>query len=179
MIDQERFNDIYSIGDILENQFKMSERRARELPKIDIGGTQFYLDLRLNEFREVADFSNRIFLNQLIEFDHGYLIIFDTRRKNIFNGSEAELFQRKDQDLVWVSLPSLEKMDPLGFKWLVDEYKTGTAIAVQQHESSAFREYEQKKIEKVLDTSGLLYKPSTHPPLIKKKNIRSSKGKKL
>jgi hypothetical protein len=175
----ERWNGTYSIGEILQKQFSMSERQARELPKIDIGNTKFYLDLRLNEFREMEDFSNRISLNKLEEFDDGYLIIFDTVSKNIFNGSEAELYKRKDEDLLWVTLPSIEQMDPLGFKWLIDEYRQGTAIAVNQQESKAFREYESNKLEKVLDNAGLLYRPKQHPPLLQKRQNNKSKGKKL
>lgn len=95
---------------------------ARKLPEINIGGTQFYLDLRLNEFREVNDFSNRIDLDLLKDTDNGYQLLFDPKIKNIFSGTQAE-FEKREMELVVVSLPSLEKMDPLGFSMLIGEWK--------------------------------------------------------
>lgn len=36
----------------------------------------------------------------------------------MFRGGQAELEQRKDKEIVLVELPSLEKLDPIGFEWL-------------------------------------------------------------
>ncbi len=180
MIAAERLNDIFSIGEILQLGQFMSNRQARELPKIDIGGTLFYLDLRLNEFRECANFMNRLNLDDLVEIEGGYLVCFDLNSKNSFVGSKDEFDQRKDVDLQWVKLPSLQEMDPLGFGWLMDEIREGSPIIAPAHFNKAYHEKESQQLETVLDKAGLLYKSKQHPPLLEKKS-RSSKsnGKKL
>ncbi len=157
----------------------MSERQARELPKIEIGDTMFYLDLRLNEFREVDNFSNRINLNDLEQIDKGYIVIFDTVTKNLFEGDATDLFKRKEEELIWTELPHLAQMDPDGFKWLMKEYRAGTAVAIPSHRSMAYREHQNAKIEQALGKAGLLYKPQQQPPLLEKKHKRKNKGKKL
>jgi hypothetical protein len=98
----------------------------RELPKIDIGGTDFYLDLRLNEFRQVENFMNRISLDEIYETATGYGILYDPLSKNFFKGDGEEYHQRKD--LMNVQLPSLEQMDPVGFKSLVNGWKENNPI---------------------------------------------------
>lgn len=145
----------------------MSGRHARELPRIDIGGTQFYLDLRLNEFRECENFMNRLNLSDLNEIEGGYLLCFDPNTKNYFDGNKEEFDQRKDVDLLWVKLPTLQEMDPLGFGWLMEEMGERSPIIAQS------------RLEEVLDKVGLLYKTKNHPPLIEKKTHAKSKGKKL
>jgi hypothetical protein len=98
----------------------MSSRMARELPVIDIGGTNFYLDLRLNEFREVENFANRIDLDELYETGTGELkLAFDKYTKNLFEGNREALAEHKN--VVVVTLPSRQKMDPLGFVWLMED----------------------------------------------------------
>ena len=179
MIAGERLNDIFHIGEILKLNYCMSSRQARELPKIDIGGTMFYLDLRLNEFRECENFANRLNLDDLNEIEGGYQVCFDPNTKNFFEGSTEEFDQRKDVDLVWVKLPSLQEMDPMGFKWLMEEIKEGSPIIAPSHFNKVYHENESNQIEQVLDKAGLLYKTKDHPPLLEKKRESKSKGKKL
>lgn len=157
----------------------MSERQARELPKIEIGGTLFYLDLRLNEFRECENFMNRMSLDSLHEIEGGYMVCFDPNTKNYFEGNREEFDHRKDVDLLWVKLPSLQEMDPPGFGWLMQEFKEGSVITVRSHLSKTVREYENNQLEKVLDNAGLLYKTNNHSSLLEKRTQAKSKGKKL
>ncbi|HEX7691258.1 MAG TPA: hypothetical protein VF408_02655 [Sediminibacterium sp.] len=95
---------------------------ARALPKVDIGGTQFFLDLRLWEMREVTDFMNRISINDLQETMQGFRICFDTRTKNLFQGSQEAYGQQKDFLLI-IELPTLADMDPVGWKAYVETWK--------------------------------------------------------
>lgn len=175
----ERLNDIYPIGEILRRNQFMSERKARELPKIDIGGTKFYLDLRLNEFRECDNFMNRLRLDDLIETEEGYGVCFDPKTRNIFEGSIEEFETRKEAGLIWVQLPSLQEMDPLGFGWLMEEIRKGSPIIAPAHLQRVYQEAETNQLEKILDKAGLLYKTKNHPPLLEKKAKTKSKGKKL
>lgn len=157
----------------------MSGRQARELPKIDIGGTKFYLDLRLNEFRECDNFMNRLRLDDLIETEEGYGVCFDPKTKNLFDGTPEEFEKRKETGLIWVQLPRLQEMDPLGFEWLMDEIREGSPIIAPAHLQRVYQEAESNQLEKVLDKAGLLYKTKNHPSLLEKKTRTKSKGKKL
>lgn len=175
----EGLNDIYPIGEILRlNQF-MSDRQARELPKIEIGGTKFYLDLRLNEFRECDNFMNRLNLDDLIQMEAGYMVCFDPKARNLFKGSPEEYERRKEADLIWVHLSTLQEMDPLGFGWLMDEIKEGSPLVKPAHLQKVYQEMENIQLEKVLDKAGLLYKTKNHPPLLEKKARNKSKGRRL
>ncbi len=157
----------------------MSSRMARELPKIEIGGTMFYLDLRLNEFRECNDFMNRMNLDDMNEIESGYLICFDLKTKNYFHGDLQEFEKRKDLNLIWVKLPMLQEMDPIGFGWLIEEMKEGFPIIAPAHFQKVYRENDSNQLEKVLEKAGLLYKTKNHPPLLEKKSETKSKQKKL
>ncbi len=157
----------------------MNGRQARELPRIDVGGIQFYLDLRLNELRECTNFLNRLNLDNLNEIEGGYLVCFDPNTKNYFEGSKEEFDHRKDVDLLWVKLPTLQQMDPLGFEWLMQEFREGSPITVRPHQSKANQENESTQIENVLAKAGLLYKTKKQNPLLEKKPRAKSKGKKL
>ena len=91
---------------------------ARKLPEIDIAGIKFYLDLRLLEFREVDDFSNRFSVDQLIAYPGGGFIIWiDMNTKKIFEGLQEDAATRQ-LNLRTVRLPALEKMDPVGYRAL-------------------------------------------------------------
>ena len=157
----------------------MSGRQARELPKIDIGGTLFYLDLRLNEFRECDNFMNRMHLDDLNEIEGGYQVCFDPRTKNYFEGEPDEFEKRMEVDLLWVKLPTLQVMDPLGFEWLMQEFRDGASITVRKDLSKAYHENEVNQLEKVLDKAGLLYKTKNQSPVLEKRHQVKSKGKKL
>ncbi len=98
----------------------MSGRHARELPKIDIGGTMFYLDVRLNEFRQCENFMNRINLDDLWDTGEGFLLAFDSVSKSLFMGDGEEYHARKGKDVHEIKLPELDKMDPDGMKWLME-----------------------------------------------------------
>ena len=175
----ERLNDIFRIGDTVMREQYMNGRKARELPKINLGGIKFYLDLRLNEFRECSNFMNRLNLDNLNEIEGGYLVCFDPNTKNYFEGSKEEFDHRKDVDLLWVKLPTLQQMDPLGFEWLIQEFRDESPITMQPHQSKAYQENETTQLENVLAKAGLLYKTKNQPPLLEKKQRVKSKGKKL
>lgn len=116
---------------------------ARKLPEIDIAGTMFILDLRLWECREVDDFSNRFSLDDLDVTSNGFTCCFDLTAKNLFHGTREEYEQRR-QDLSIVQLPSISKMDPVGYRAMM-----GLAPLKQSQ------------------------------PLLEKKRVRKSKGKRL
>ncbi|MES2328214.1 MAG: hypothetical protein V4539_01340 [Bacteroidota bacterium] len=91
---------------------------ARKLPEVDIAGIKFYLDLRLNECREITDFSNRFSLDELYGHGSGYIFCFDVQTKKLFEGSKQEYELRK-HELKIIRWPSLQKLDPVGFRALM------------------------------------------------------------
>jgi hypothetical protein len=141
----------------------------RGLPKIDVGGTMFYIDLRLDEFRQVDNPFNRIHLDELYETINGYALCFDPQTKNVFNGSEGEFGNRKD--LVKVDLPPLEQMDPVGFNQLVNRWSEDNPVLTALIQSiPVVRENETKTIGAILKEK---------PQLLEKKRLKHSKGKRL
>jgi|GEM_PF-6475144 len=92
--------------------------QARKLPEVVIAGVKFYLDLRLNECREVEDFSNRFSLDDLYDHGRGYIFCFDPKTRKLFEGGKQEYDSRKHELKVnrWLSL---QKLDPLGLRALM------------------------------------------------------------
>jgi len=89
---------------------------ARKLPAINLAGTQFYLDLRLWECRDVNDFFNKFSLDDLHELPNGgFICCIDLKTKNLFHGTRDEYDARK-HELKIVRLPSIKKMDPVGWR---------------------------------------------------------------
>lgn len=117
---------------------------ARKLPEISIAGTSFYLDLRLWECRDVNDFSNKFSLDDLYDLPNGgFICCFDPTTNHLFKGTQEEYDLRKHA-LKIVRLPSIKKMDPVGWR--------------------ASQGLPPKKAQQ---------------PLLMKKRIKPSKGKKL
>lgn len=106
---------------------------VRELPKIDFNGTLFYIDLRLDEFRQVDNPYNRIDFDELYETPHGFKMHFDPVTKSAFRGSEGEFMSRDDIELV--KLATLEEMDPVGFKMMVERWKEDNPLLTAMIES--------------------------------------------
>jgi hypothetical protein len=169
----QRFNDLLHIGDILKRQVFMSSRRARQLPIIDIGGTNFYLDIRLNQFRDVNNFANSISLDDLYETPDGdFKLGFDKRTKNLFTGTR-EVFDSA-KHAVEVTLPRLDKMDPLGVLWKAEE--DGWVSP-----EDAKRVTEELVTQFVVHESGMILQRKVEKPKLIEKKIRTNKqrGKRL
>ena len=171
----QRFNDLLHIGDILKRQVFMSSRRARQLPIIDIGGTNFYLDIRLNQFRDVDNFANSISIDDLYETPEGdFKLGFDKLKKNLFTGTREEFDSAKYA--VEVTLPRLDKMDPLGVLWKAEEDGWVTADDVKRITEELVTQFEVHESGMILQR-----KVETHKAKLIEKKIRTNKqrGKRL
>lgn len=91
---------------------------ARRLPEVDIAGTKFFLDLRLWECREVEDFSNKFSLDDLYDRGKGFIFCFDHQTKNLFQGTK-EQFDARKHELTVIRWPSLQRLDPVGYRALM------------------------------------------------------------
>jgi hypothetical protein len=88
--------------------------QPRLLPMINLYGTEFFLDLRLVELRQVDNPVNTIPLNHLNPDKFHFTLLYDTTAMNAFTGTLDEARQRNDiKSLV---LPPLDLMISEGIK---------------------------------------------------------------
>lgn len=83
----------------------------RTLPKIQIEGTDFWVDVMKHEFREVSDPYNRFTMGDAKEemgFSH---FLYDTRTKSLYLDQET---QQIPDFVRIVLLPPLKDIDPVG-----------------------------------------------------------------
>jgi hypothetical protein len=101
-----------------------------QLPVIDIGGTAFFLDMRLQEFRQVDNPFNSIGFVEFLETEKGLSVQFDLSKRTVFHGSVEEGKLRK-AEIKLINLPPLWKMDPVG--WI--QHARDSSKAVGQSEN--------------------------------------------
>lgn len=89
---------------------------AEPCPKIVIGGTVFYVDLKHREFRQADNIHNTIPFSKMLAVKDGNVIMYDPVTKNAFIGTIIELMRR--DDVFKIKLPSSRKMDPVGYERL-------------------------------------------------------------
>ncbi|MCS3801066.1 hypothetical protein [Niastella sp. OAS944] len=83
------------------------------LPRISLAGTEFYIDIRLMEMRQVDQWFNRISLNQLDVTRDGehYLLFFNKKKNTLFtNNSNVELLPKH---VVCLKIPHELALDPI------------------------------------------------------------------
>jgi len=90
------------------------DRMPRLLPMINVYGTEFFLDMRLKELRQVDDPTNRIDYRQLSIDEFHHVIFFDTRTRNAFNGTYEQA--RQTDSVKQIILPPLDLMIRDGVK---------------------------------------------------------------
>jgi hypothetical protein len=86
----------------------------RQLPIVKFEGTHFYVDIRLQEFRQVDNLHNSISFSELIEDDQRYILFYNTSTKNIFEGMALTDDQAKNLKII--SVPLLTELDPEGIE---------------------------------------------------------------
>ena len=96
----------------------------RELPTVSLGGTEFIVDLRLEEFRQVTNPFNSISFDELVENKDGYVLCFDSVKKTIFHGDREE-FVLRGAELKQLQLPPLQELDPVGFENILVQVERG------------------------------------------------------
>ena len=90
---------------------------TRKFPVYPIHGTPFYVDVQLNEFREVGNVMNSISFDELqFKGDH-YELRFDKEAKNIFDGDMDDVPGLSSVE--HVKIPLIHELDPEGMEqWL-------------------------------------------------------------
>jgi hypothetical protein len=82
---------------------------TRQLPKVDIAGTAFYVDVLHEELRQQDNPDNRISFNVFDQDGDGYTFLYDCKRMNIPVNRE-----QMEDSFQWVTLPALMELDPEG-----------------------------------------------------------------
>lgn len=83
----------------------------RTLPKMQIEGTDFWVDMKRHEFREVSDPYNRFTMGDVKE-DMGFShFLYDTTTKNLYLHPDQENIP---DHVRIVLVPPLKDLDPLG-----------------------------------------------------------------
>lgn len=85
-----------------------------KIPTVDIGGASFYVDSRLQEFRQVDNPFNTIGFEECQQNEKGIELRFDLDKKTLFHGSQEEMRDRRGQ-VKLIQLAPIWKLDPLGF----------------------------------------------------------------
>ncbi len=82
---------------------------TRQLPRVDIAGTAFYVDVLHEELRQQDNPANRISFNAFDQDGDGYTFLYDRQRKNVAVNRE-----QIEDSLQWVTLSALMELDPEG-----------------------------------------------------------------
>ena len=92
----------------------------RALPTVKIYDTSFYVDVRLEEFRQTDNPSNRIPFADLNETPTGHNTFFyDTTTKNVYRGNFDEM--TTDPNVRFIKLPSIWELDREGMNQVTQE----------------------------------------------------------
>lgn len=128
----------------------LPEKEAeRELPKYDIAGTEFYVDMKRDEFRQVDNPYNRMTLGSVKEemgFSHFF---YDTRTKNLYLG-DTKNADKIPEHVRLILVPPLKELDPIGlakrqgFK-IPDHQKPNLQKTKKLHALSKAQEPQKKK----------------------------------
>jgi hypothetical protein len=87
--------------------------KARSLPVFRICETDFYVDMRLNEFRQVDAPWNRISMDEIREMaDDATELVFDRLTRNIYEGLIDP--ENIPSNVTLVIVPPLKELDPIG-----------------------------------------------------------------
>ena len=86
------------------------------LPTIDIAGTDFFVDLRRMELREVANPANKITFYDFRDNGDHLLLLYDTETRNAYLGPGRKLTETGKVKII--RLQPLDKLDPFTYALL-------------------------------------------------------------
>jgi hypothetical protein len=86
----------------------INDGKAGPLPMVNLYGTDFFLDLRMKELRQVDNHANTIPFKALQPEEFHFTLLYDATSKNAFNGSIVQAIVR--DDVKALLLPPLDKM---------------------------------------------------------------------
>jgi hypothetical protein len=92
----------------------MKTNGLRRLPVFTIEGTDFYVDIRSNEFREVDIPSNCISMNEMADLNESGVsgLVYDKETRNVYAGMIDP--DNIPANVAFIIVPPLEVLDPIG-----------------------------------------------------------------
>lgn len=108
--------------------------RLRKLPILRIYDTNFYVDLKLLEFRQVDNAENAISFKNVQDNGDHTAIVYDPATKNAFQGTWKEMNERSDVRLI--KLPAMINLDRPG---LIDQLNQNAADAYKKSQSGKIK----------------------------------------
>ena len=87
----------------------MNGAEQRQLPTVKINDTDFYVDLKGLEFRQVDNPKNAISFRDVQDNGDHTSVMYDPKTKNAFQGTWHEMSQREDVKLI--KLPAMINLD--------------------------------------------------------------------
>ena len=94
----------------------------KHLPTIEIAGTEFFVDLRRMELREVANPDNKITFYDFRDNGDHLLLLYDTETHNAYQGPGRKLAETGK--VKRVRLQPLDQLDPFTYALLQGRYDT-------------------------------------------------------
>lgn len=88
----------------------------RSLTTMDIAGTDFFVDLRRMELREVANPANKITFYDFQDKGDHLLLLYDTETRNVYRGPGRKLAETDKVKII--RLPPLDQLDPFTYRLL-------------------------------------------------------------
>jgi hypothetical protein len=88
----------------------------KSLPTIDIAGTDFFVDLRRMELREVANSANKITFYDFRDNGDHLLLLYDTETRNAFRGPASKIPETGKIQII--RLQPLDQLDPFTYALL-------------------------------------------------------------
>lgn len=85
---------------------------ARQLPIVDIMGTEFCVDVQREELWQKSKPQNRIPFTVFDQEGNGYTFLYDLKNKGVPE-DKSEILEMGDR-YQWVTLPALMELDPEG-----------------------------------------------------------------
>jgi hypothetical protein len=92
--------------------FNYNLQRLLEDREIEIEGVRFFINLHLEYLKEVNDPGNYMPFNEMIEEEDCHVLYYDPVNRNIFHGTDLELWTRTD--IIRVEVPVI-RMPVFGY----------------------------------------------------------------
>lgn len=84
----------------------------RQLPVLDLKGTDFFVDVLHEELQQKSNPENRISFNAFYQEGDGYTLLYDHELKN--TPDDPSSITENNGRYEWITIPALMELDPVG-----------------------------------------------------------------
>lgn len=152
------------------------------LPKINIEGTEFIIDVLKEELIEKTNSQNRININDMLYVGSGYNFHYDTKTKNLA-GLESFNDLTNNEHIKDISIPNLTQLDPISmaqkYNITIEHVRGKTDFELTIKPGSMLDLRWNKKTLPTLDIAGHPFSVDMEMNLLRPKDDFKSKGIRL